>query len=179
MAAHRTRMGKEPFGMWLYRASGMPWEPNDVNATLKTMTGPEFRAWFAAGQNGGSLPRWNGSVYFPAKVPDLIGIKERKYIDHTATHLNRGVGDIMRYAALVSWAESTEFGGHQVLGEGAEMPKARRWMRHCTRWRFTFNLCSHRLTQMRTMKRRAPAKSCFAAKGARAVRRLRCTRVTS
>jgi hypothetical protein len=90
------------------------------------MTEPEFRALFAAGQNGGALPRWNGSVYFPAKVPDLIGIKERKYIDHTATHLNRGVGDIMRYAALVSWAESTEFGGHQVLGEGAEMPKARR-----------------------------------------------------
>ena len=119
------RMGKEPFGMWLYRASGMPWEANDVNASLKTMTEPEFRALFAAGQNGGALPRWNGSVYFPAKVPDLIGIKERKYIDHTATHLNRGVGDIMRYAALVSWAESTEFGGHQMLGGGAEMPKAR------------------------------------------------------
>jgi hypothetical protein len=72
------------------------------------------------------VPRWNGSLYFPAKRPDLIGIKDRKYIDHTATHLNRGIGDIMRYAALVSWAESTEFGGHQMLGGGAEMPKARR-----------------------------------------------------
>jgi len=120
------RMGPEPFGMWLYRAFGVPWDTTDVNAGVKTMTEPEFRAWFTAGQKGGALPRWNGSLYFPAKVPDLIGIKERKYIDHTATHLNRGIGDIMRYAALVSWAESTEFGDHQMLGGGAEMPKVRR-----------------------------------------------------
>jgi mono/diheme cytochrome c family protein len=120
------RMGPEPFGMWLYRAFGMPWESDDVNAGLKTMTEPEFRSWFTAGQRGGALPRWNGSLYFPAKIPDLIGIKDRKYIDHTATHLNRGIGDLMRYAGLVSWAESTEFGGHEMLGGGAEMPKARR-----------------------------------------------------
>ncbi|MBI4907317.1 MAG: hypothetical protein HY820_27075 [Acidobacteria bacterium] len=120
------RMGPEPSSMWRYRSSGMPWEPNDVNAGLKTMSQVEFTAWFAAGRKGGALPRWNGSLYYPAKIPDLIGINDRKYIDHTATHLNRGIGDIMRYAALVSWAESTEFGGHQMLGGGAEMPKARR-----------------------------------------------------
>ena len=34
----------------------------------------------------GLFPRWNGSVYYPTKIPDLIGIKDRKYIDHTATH---------------------------------------------------------------------------------------------
>src|SRR4030095_6611808 len=92
------RMGPEPIGMWLYRAFGMPWQPNDINAGLKTMTHAAFTAWFAAGLKGGALPRWNGSLYFPAKTPDIIGIKERKYIDHTATHLNRDIGDIMRYA---------------------------------------------------------------------------------
>jgi hypothetical protein len=121
-----VRMGPEPLGMWLYQAFGMPWQSNDVNASLKTMTPPDFAAWLAAGVKGGALPRWNGSLYFPTKIPDLIGIKDRKYIDHTATHLNRGIGDIMRYAAMVSWAETTEFGGHQVLRDGAEMPKARR-----------------------------------------------------
>jgi hypothetical protein len=38
------------------------------------------------------------------KVPDLIGVKDRKYFDATATHLHRGIGDLMRYAALVSTA---------------------------------------------------------------------------
>jgi hypothetical protein len=120
------RMGPEPMGMWLYRASGMPWKENDINASLKTITHAEFTRWFLAGVKGGGLLRWNGSPYYPAKIPDLIGIKERRYIDHTATHLNRGIRDIMRYAALVSWAESTDFGGHQVLGGGAEMSKLRR-----------------------------------------------------
>ena len=119
------RMGPEAFGMSLYRAFGVPWQPNGVSASLKTMNEADFNGWVVAGVKGGALPRWNGSPYFPAKTPDLIGIKDRKYIDHTATHLNRGIGDIMRYAALVSWAESTEFAGHQMLGGGAEMPQAR------------------------------------------------------
>ena len=59
-------------------------------------------------------------------MPDLIGIKDRKYIDHTATHLNRGTGDLMRYAALVSTAESTTFGSHNMLFEGSQLPKVRR-----------------------------------------------------
>ena len=43
-------------------------------------------------RNGGAITRWNGSPLFPAKMPDLIGIKDRKYLDHTATHLHRGIG---------------------------------------------------------------------------------------
>src|SRR5690349_13857010 len=49
-----------------------------------------------------------------------------QYIDHTATHLNRGIGDLMRYAALVSTAGSTTFGPHNMLLNGAELPKTRR-----------------------------------------------------
>jgi len=30
------RMGSEPFGMWLYRAFGVPWQPNGVSATGST-----------------------------------------------------------------------------------------------------------------------------------------------
>jgi mono/diheme cytochrome c family protein len=120
------RMGDEPLGLWLYRAFGMPWRSNDPNARLKTATPVEYLSFIVASLRGGAVPRWNGSLLFPAKVPDLIGIGERKYIDATGTHLNRGTADLMRYAALVSWAETTEFGPHSVLGGGAEMPKARR-----------------------------------------------------
>src|SRR5215471_6660036 len=66
------------------------------------------------------------SLYaLPAKVPDLIGIKERKYLDHTATHLHRGIGDLMRYAALVTFADAADFGPHHVLSGGAERVRAR------------------------------------------------------
>ena len=125
--------GGSPIGMTtgtlgsrLYQAFGVPWNLSDPHTTLKTATQADYDQWFAAGVRGGALPRWNGSFYFPAKIPDIIGIKDRKYIDHTATHLNRGIGDLMRYAALVSWAESTDFGSHKILGEGAELPRGRR-----------------------------------------------------
>lgn len=116
----------EPLGMSLYRAFGVPWKPDDINARLKTVSPAEYDAFIAAGLRAGALPRWNGSLYYPAKVPDLIGIKDRKYIDATATHLNRGIGDLMRYAALVSYADATQFGPHNVLAPDSKGPGVRR-----------------------------------------------------
>jgi mono/diheme cytochrome c family protein len=120
------RMGSGALGLRLYQAFGVPWNSDDPNVKLKAATQADYDEWFAAGLRGGALPRWSGSLYYPAKIPDIIGIKDRKYIDHTATHLNRGIGDLMRYAAQVSWAESTDFGSHKMLGEGDELPRARR-----------------------------------------------------
>ena len=119
-------MSTEPFGMWMFRAFGGPWMAEAENKRLKEMTEDEFRSWREAGLRGGGLPRWNGSPYYPTKVPDLIGIRERRYIDHTGTHQNRGVGDLMRYAALVSYVETTMFGGHDMLGTVAQRPTVRR-----------------------------------------------------
>jgi hypothetical protein len=121
-------MGPEPPGMWLYQAWGVPWRKDDINErlkTLKTFTEAEFLAPRAAFARSGGFPRWNGSLYFPAKLPDLIGIKERKYIDHTATHLHRGIGDLMRYAAQVSFAETADFGPYHMLGEHTRRVEAR------------------------------------------------------
>jgi len=72
------------------------------------------------------LPRWNSSIFHPHKTPDLVGIRDRKYIDATATHLHRDIGDLMRYAALVSFAETGEFGPHRVLAADTQRVKARR-----------------------------------------------------
>ena len=119
------RMGREPLGMWLYRAYGVPWIKNDINERVKAITKPEYDALGGAIVRGGGVPRWNGSLYYPAKIPDLIGIRERKYIDHTATHLHRGIGDLMRYAALVSFAETADYGPHHMLGEDTKRVQAR------------------------------------------------------
>lgn len=125
-AGSPIQMGPDvPEGKWFFSSSGVPWMPDDVHRKLDGMSRAELAAWRSAGVRGGALLRWNGSFFFPAKIPDLIGIKDRKYIDHTATHVNRGIGDLMRYAALVSTAESTRFGPHEMLHAGSALPKVR------------------------------------------------------
>jgi hypothetical protein len=130
MAAHRANhrppaavplgMGDEPFGMWLYLESAVPWVKNDAHEQLKTFTAEDFRRYANSTVRGGAPTRWNGSFLYPVKAPDLIGIKDRKYLDATATHLHRGIGDLMRYAALVSYAEAIDFGPHHFLPAGGE-----------------------------------------------------------
>jgi len=48
--------------------------------------GPLVQAAFGVGL----FPRWNGKRDLHDKIPDLIRLKEREYIDHTATHRHRG-----------------------------------------------------------------------------------------
>ena len=99
----------------VWRSFYVPWRKDDIHAGLRGMTleasapimGPAFQV--------GLFPRWHGSPYFPTKFPDLIGIRQRKYIDHTATHQHRGPGDLMRYAALVSYSDVSDFGSHRIL----------------------------------------------------------------
>src|SRR5205807_4174489 len=101
------------------------WKKDDINERLKTLTREEYEAYIVAASRGGALTRWNGSLLFPTKVPDLIGIKDRKYIDATGTHLNRGIGDLMRYAALVSFADTADFGSNHVLLTDTKRVQAR------------------------------------------------------
>ena len=116
-AVSPVSLGDEPPGLMNWRAFGAPWIAGDVHAAFKTMPppqlGPQLRGAFAVGL----FPRWNGSPYYPTKIPDLIGIKDRKYIDHTATHLHRGPGDLMRYAALVTYSDASDFGPHRTLSD--------------------------------------------------------------
>lgn len=118
-------MAPEPIGERLYRAYGVPWKTNDVNARFKFFTQADYETFDLAFRAGGGIARWNGSLFYPAKIPDLIGIKQRKYIDHTATHSHRGIGDLMRYAALVSFAETADFGPYHVLGPETQRVQAR------------------------------------------------------
>jgi hypothetical protein len=48
----------------------------------------------------GVVARQRTSVFYPAQVPDLIGVKERKYLDRTGLQQQRSIGDLMRYAAM-------------------------------------------------------------------------------
>jgi hypothetical protein len=48
----------------------------------------------------GVIDRQGSSALYPVQVPDLIGIRDRLYLDHTGLQRHRGPGDIMRYGSL-------------------------------------------------------------------------------
>ena len=48
----------------------------------------------------GVIARHRTSPFAPAQVPDLIGVKDRKYLDRTGLQQHRSTVDLMRYAAL-------------------------------------------------------------------------------
>jgi hypothetical protein len=97
-----------------YRQFGVPWIRGDIHEKLKVMPDDGIAKLFGA-QVPGVIDRPNGSPYYITKVPDLVGFRDRKYIDHTATHRHRGAGDLMRYAALVEYSDAMEFGTHHML----------------------------------------------------------------
>ena len=48
----------------------------------------------------GVISRHRASNFDPVQVPDLIGVKDLRYLDHTGLMRHRDAGDLMRYAAL-------------------------------------------------------------------------------
>jgi hypothetical protein len=95
-----------------YNSYGVPWLKEDIHERFKTMSEAEINE-----VDGISLPgtfaRFNGSPYYITKIPDLIGVKDRRYLDHTGTHLNRGPEDIARYGALVAYADDGAIGHYK------------------------------------------------------------------
>lgn len=68
-----------------WRSFAVPWIDNDIHEQIKTMDGPTFGRIFRASLGPNLTPRWNGSIFYPAKIPDLVALKGQKYIDHTGT----------------------------------------------------------------------------------------------
>jgi len=72
----------------------------------------------------GVLARHGTSIFSPVQVPDLIGIKDRRYLDRTGLVRHRAIGDLMRYAALNQDADLLarhgDFRPIEVLGKMPE-----------------------------------------------------------
>jgi hypothetical protein len=78
---------------------GAPWLRPDPLADLNTRTIEDLAAGHEAVPPG-VLARHGSGTWSPIQVPDLIGVKGRKYLDRTGLIRHRDVGDLMRYAAL-------------------------------------------------------------------------------
>jgi len=78
----------------------MPWLPDDPNRRARTMS---LNGLIAAGEAipPGVTARSNTSIFLPPQIPDLIGVEDRRYLDHTGLVRQRSIGDLMRYCSLV------------------------------------------------------------------------------
>jgi len=72
-----------------------PW----IDATLLD-TPPERVLDQVAAIPTGAILRQGTSLSHPTKIPDLIGLRDRLYLDATGFVVQRSVGDVMRYAAV-------------------------------------------------------------------------------
>lgn len=99
----RAEEGGEQAGLKLARLAvpgpHMSWkkEPGERHDRL---TFGDFVAAIEGAPPGVAFRIGTGVVYVP-KIPDLIGVKDRKYLDATGLVRHRSPGDLMRYAALV------------------------------------------------------------------------------
>lgn len=82
-----------------YRLYGAPWLNPDPQARLLQMSGEEIASAHEAIPSGVQA-RHRASPFYPVQVPDLIGVKDRHYLDRTGLQQQRGIVDLMRYAAL-------------------------------------------------------------------------------
>jgi GAF domain-containing protein len=76
-----------------------PWLPADPNAAPRNFSLAQF---IEAGEAipAGVTARANTSMLIPPQIPDLIGVRERRFLDHTGLIRHRDIGDLMRYASL-------------------------------------------------------------------------------
>jgi hypothetical protein len=78
--------------------SAAPWD-RPWTARVDAITPDQLRA-AARAIPSGVLVRQGTSVIAPPAVPDLIGLRDRKYLDKTGLGRHRGIADVMRYAAM-------------------------------------------------------------------------------
>jgi hypothetical protein len=113
----RGAQGNAPFGrIWAYMLKqrpnqdgkaqrinnkffGTPWIPMSPDDPRSAMTLREFAEHLATIPEGVN-PRQGTSMLFPVQIPDLIGVKDRLYLDHTGLQQNRSIVDLMRYDAI-------------------------------------------------------------------------------
>jgi mono/diheme cytochrome c family protein len=82
------------------RGDSMPWLNPDPADRIRSMSIDDIMAALD-GHPPGVITRRHTSLVYSSQIPDLIGLRDRRYFDHTGLVRHRSIGDLMRYAALV------------------------------------------------------------------------------
>ena len=92
----------------------MPWLTPDPIARVASMSIDGIAGAYDAVPVGAST-RVNLSLFTPAQIPDLIGVQERRFLDHTGLVQQRSIADLMRYVAIVQGANAFDRFGDFLL----------------------------------------------------------------
>ena len=105
-----------------YTSHAAPWLAPDPGAIVLGMSLEELaNLWQALPP--GVQARQRSSFQNPARVPDLNGIKGRRYLDASGLVRHDSIGDLMRYAALNQGADKlSSFGGFVPAAKGKPAP---------------------------------------------------------
>jgi cytochrome c553 len=116
-AAYEYRLANNPAEARLGERSlfAVPWLRPNPQAALPGMSVESIAATHDAIPPG-VLARHNSSPLYPPHIPDLIGVKDRLYLDATGLQQQRSIVDLMRYAALNQGADFlSDYGGFVPL----------------------------------------------------------------
>jgi hypothetical protein len=102
----------------------LPWLPDDINRLPQSMSLEEM---VAAGMAipPGVTARANTSMLLPPQIPDLIGVRDRQFLDHTGLIRQRDIGDLMRYSSLAQDLFSADHYKGTPATEKPALPAAR------------------------------------------------------
>jgi cytochrome c2 len=106
----------------LFASASVPWLSPDPAERLKNISFADYLANVEGVLLPGVQARAGTSFLYPVKTPDLIGIRQRKYLDATGLHLHRNIGDLMRYAASIIDVERFIQYGKYRVGETPPEP---------------------------------------------------------
>ncbi len=105
------------FRSFLRRSYATPWLRPDPIARADRLSMEELLPALEA-ITPGVCARQGTSIYYPARIPDLIGLKERRYFDASGHVRHRSIGDLMRYAALNQGADMlSTYGDFRPVGD--------------------------------------------------------------
>lgn len=105
----------------------MPWLTTDPIARVAGMSIDEIASVYESIPPGVST-RVNLSLFAPAQIPDLIGLKERVHLDHTGLVRQRSIADLMRYIAIVQGANAFDrFGDFSLVDPAPDPAKMDRY----------------------------------------------------
>lgn len=94
-----------------------PWLQPDLNAKTERMSLEEIVSTMEAIVPG-TCARQGSSLFYPPRIPDLIGVKDRRFLDSTGIAQQRSIGDLMRYVVLNQGADLfSQYGNFRPAGE--------------------------------------------------------------
>jgi hypothetical protein len=105
-----------------FASTSVPWQRPDPADPVRRMTATEL-ADAEMAVPPGIVTRFGTSHLFPPKLPDLIGVKDRKYLDATGLVQQRSIADLMRYMALAEGMEEND--RYDAFGPFGRIPPGR------------------------------------------------------